>query len=346
VFDSGFYRQCHPDLSAFTDSQLWDHYVAFGLLEERIAHPSFSLSAYLRRYPDLRAAHWIKGCHASALHHWNLCGKHEGRSATPEPGYPSATPLLRSPVTGYGLVSLTHALRRVGKQPGQLTGQGVVIAVIDSGVDPGIVPFWTNPGETLNQRDDDGDGFVDNIHGWDFVDNDPIAQDSYHHGTPVAQIAHGIAPGSLILPLRILDSQGYGTEARLLGAIDYAINKKARIINLSLEIPVTSAIRTKLKQAVDGGAVVCLAAGNKGLSSPSGTAAIADEIGAVAVGCVSSVSNRAGNLQNYVCASGEYTSLATPVVSGLVALLLQGNPNLNPPAIINIMTRTASNVLP
>lgn len=346
MFDSLFYRSQHPDLALLTDSQLWNHYTTFGLLEERIAHPNFSLSAYLRRYPDLRAADWIKGSHSDALHHWNLFGKFEGRNAAPEPGYPSATPLLRSPVTGYGMVSVAHALRRVGAHPGQLTGRGVAIAVVDSGVNLGEVPFWRNLGETENERDDDGDGFVDNIHGWDFVDNDPVANDGYYHGTPVARIAHGTAPGSLILPLRILDSSGYGSESRLLQALDYSIDKQARVINLSLEIPLTLTIKTKLKQAIDVGAVVCIAAGNKGLDSPSGTAAIVDEVGAIAVGCSLSVSNCAGTLQNYVCAPGDFTSLSTPIVSGLAALLIEGNPNLSPATIVNIIRQTSSNVLP
>lgn len=346
IFDPGFYRRSHSDLSQFSDSQLWEHYVQFGLLEERIAHPHFSLSAYLRRYPDLRAANWIKGSHASALHHWNLYGKAEGRNASPEPGYPSASPLLHSDSNGYGEISVLHALRRVGTDLGQVSGKGVPVAIIDSGVQDGVITFWQNTQEVQDGIDNDFDGFVDNLSGWDFVDGDAIANDVYGHGTVVAQALATVAPEVEVMPLRMLTSEGYGTEARLIEAIDYAMKKNACIINLSLQIPHSVAIEAKLKAAVRQGIVICMAAGNDSKPSPGGVAAFADGIGALVVGCSAIASNRAGTVQNYVTGRGAYTSLATPLVSATAALILEANPELPCAAVIEILKHTASNILP
>src|SRR5205807_5923401 len=125
----------------------------------------------------------------------------------------------------------------------------VVVGVVDSGVDvthPDLTGAqWTNPGETgtdaqgrnkaTNGVDDDGDGLVDDVHGWDFAcasevpptctsakgDNTPA--DLNGHGTHVAGIVGarandgvgvtGVAPNTAILPVRVLDATGSGTDA-------------------------------------------------------------------------------------------------------------------------------------
>jgi hypothetical protein len=106
-----------------------------------------------------------------------------------------------------------------------ITGAGVNIALIDSGVDfnqPNLQgKFWTNPGETAgNGKDDDGDGFVDDTRGWDFYANDNNPEDQNGHGTAMAGILaadafrynrrtyQGIAPGAKIIPLKVSDPTG------------------------------------------------------------------------------------------------------------------------------------------
>jgi subtilisin family serine protease len=129
----------------------------------------------------------------------------------------------------------------------------VTAAVIDTGVDathPDLQSqIWTNPGETgagreANGIDDDGDGFVDDWRGWDFVEHDNLPSDANGHGTHVSGTiaatgnngtgVTGLSWNSRVMPLRVLDAQGSGTVADLISAYRYASNKGTRVLNLSL----------------------------------------------------------------------------------------------------------------
>jgi subtilisin family serine protease len=155
----------------------------------------------------------------------------------------------------------------------------IVIALIDSGLDhthPDLskASLWTNPREVLNGRDDDFNGYVDDIAGWNFLENDNFPWDHAGHGTHVAGIVAatnngagiaGLSWGARIMPLKVLDSEGDGRSVRVAEAIFYAVKQGARVINLSLGGEHLS--RTE-KLAVDLAArknvVVVVAAGNKG----------------------------------------------------------------------------------
>jgi thermitase len=139
------------------------------------------------------------------------------------------------------------------------TGAGQTVAVVDSGAltthqDLQGGAIWTNPGEAganaANGLDDDHDGFVDDVHGWNFVagTNDPT--DLEGHGTHVSGIlaarkdnnvgVAGIAPSATIIPLRALGGTPVtGTEADIASALDLA-GTKARIVNASIEDPAFS----------------------------------------------------------------------------------------------------------
>jgi subtilisin family serine protease len=128
-------------------------------------------------------------------------------------------------------------------------GSGKVVAVVDSGVawdHPDLSPnMWTNPGEIAgNGVDDDANGKVDDVRGWDFVDADNNAWDYNDHGTHVAgTIAArgdngiglaGVAWKAAIMPVRALNASGSGTDADITDAFTYAADNGAKVVNASL----------------------------------------------------------------------------------------------------------------
>ncbi len=156
-------------------------------------------------------------------------------------------------------------------------GRDVVVAVVDSGVDvthPDLAAnIWNNPNEINNGLDDDGNGYVDDIHGWDFVkdDNQPI--DSHGHGTHVAGIigaagnngigSTGVCWQVSLMALRFIDAADYGTTADAIEAIEYADENGADVINLSWG---GTDYSQALKDAIDAvDALVVCAAGNAGV---------------------------------------------------------------------------------
>ncbi len=150
----------------------------------------------------------------------------------------------------------TWGLRRIAAPEAwdRTTGAAdVKVAVVDSGVNlrhPELAPnIWRNPGESgggreANGLDDDGNGFVDDWRGWDFVQRDNEADDNYGHGTHVAgTIAArgdnglgiaGVAWRASLIPVRVLDNLNTGLCADIAEGLAYAVRAGARVVNLSL----------------------------------------------------------------------------------------------------------------
>jgi subtilisin family serine protease len=166
-------------------------------------------------------------------------------------------------------------------------GEGAIVAVLDSGVDiahPELAnQIWRNPNEIAGDGiDNDNNGYIDDINGWDFVtgDNDPRPDVGDHydigsvsHGTATAGLIAatsnnnegivGVAWKAKIMPLRILNSEGGGTVTRLITAIEYAVRHEADVINLSLVgYEYSPELKRAINWAYDQGVIVVAAAGN------------------------------------------------------------------------------------
>ena len=184
------------------------------------------------------------------------------------------------------------------------TGQGIVVAVVDTGVDynhPSLRnSIWVNPREIPGDNiDNDNNGFVDDVRGWDFFgnDNDPMDPFNEGHGTHVAgTIAasqsqagpSGVAIASKIMPVRVLGPDG-GSNQSVAAGIRYAATNGAHVINLSLGSPGPNTppeMRDAITFATSLGAIVIAAAGNDREPSPNSPASLANIPGVVSVGAV------------------------------------------------------------
>src|SRR5688572_185379 len=165
--------------------------------------------------------------------------------------------------------------------------EGVIVAIIDSGVDtshPDLKEnIWRNLDEVAGDRvDNDRNGYIDDVNGWDFVgeDADPrpdISGDfsflGANHGTIDAGIVAGrgnngrgitgVTWQTSLMPLRVLDSNGAGEPQSVVRAVEYAVHNGARVINLSFAGPSFSPeLSIALRRAYDAGVFVVAAAGN------------------------------------------------------------------------------------
>lgn len=237
---------------------------------------------------------------------------------------------------------------------------GAIVAFVDSGIDLNHKDLseniWINPSEKVDGIDNDNNGYVDDINGWDFANNDNIPQDDFYHGTHIAGIVDSVSKNTVtLMPLKFQNYQGLGYTGAAATAINYATNMKLRghnvaAINLSWGGGTSSSLvlSNAIKRASDNGIVVVIAAGNNssnndtlprypssykfnntisvaGLNSDMTLAGYSNygknsvEIGAIGT----AYSTLPGN--NYGTISG--TSMAAPNVSAAVAMLKNINVN-------------------
>lgn len=157
-----------------------------------------------------------------------------------------------------------------------------IVAVIDTGLDTShyviqnTQSLWTNTGEIAgNGIDDDGNGYVDDVHGWNFVDNSGTMYDDDGHGTHVAGIILSIdqdiygTAASLhqsrirIMPLKFLNGNGVGTTSNAIRAIYYAANNGASVMNNSWGgSSYSAALHEAVAYSYSKAAVFVAAAGN------------------------------------------------------------------------------------
>lgn len=164
----------------------------------------------------------------------------------------------------------------------------IIIAVIDSGIQinhPDLVAnIWHNPDEAPdNNIDDDKNGYIDDVSGWNFIENNnnpnPNLQNKFSeggilHGTLVSGLAGAIGNNALgisgvswkikIMPLKALSDQGEGRTDLIAKAIDYAVKNDADILNLSFTgFDYSYTLAEAIKRAHQAGLIIVAAAGNE-----------------------------------------------------------------------------------
>lgn len=162
-----------------------------------------------------------------------------------------------------------------------ITNKRPVIAILDTGVDidhPDLkANIWTNAKEAegAEEYDDDGNGFNDDVHGWDFVNQTGRIGDWNGHGTHCAGIAAAVGgngigivganPDALIMPVTVMQSDGTGDVATIIKGIDYAVANGADIISMSFGSYGESRAEEQALGRAYQKAVLVAAAGNDGM---------------------------------------------------------------------------------
>lgn len=245
----------------------------------------------------------------------------------------------------------------------------VVVGIIDTGIDYShadlAANIWTNPGETAGDGiDNDGNGYVDDVHGWDFVNNDNDPMDDNGHGSHVSGTIGAVGNNSVgvvgvnwnvqLMALKILDRKGSGAVADAMLALEYARTMRTKY---GVNVCVTNnsygggswsqAERDAIWLSEAADILFVAAAGNRGrqtaiapagfdmpniisvaatdhndaLASFSNFSPTAVDLGAPGVDIFSTVRNN--GYRKY-----DGTSMATPHVAGVAALVWSAKPEL------------------
>ena len=230
-------------------------------------------------------------------------------------------------------------------------GQGVTTYVIDTGV-------------RITHSDFGGRA----SYGYDFIDNDPVAQDGNGHGThvagTVAGTAYGVAKKAKIVAVRVLNNAGSGTTAQVIAGLDWVATHHSgpSVANMSLGGGPDAALDTAVRNTIASGVTFAVAAGNSNADASNFSPARVSE--AITVGATTSSDLRASysnygsvldlfapgssirsvwNTSDTATATLSGTSMATPHVAGAAALYLAGHATATPAQVASALTTAASN---
>jgi subtilisin family serine protease len=259
-----------------------------------------------------------------------------------------------------------------------------VVAILDSGVDvdhPDLAAnIWSNPGETLNGIDDDGDGLVDDLHGWNFVDGTNDVTDLLGRGTHVAGVVGAVGSNGMgvigiawqvkLLPVRVMDNRHLLQQSvdPAIGAlaIRYAADRGAGAILVDFHTSKNDdALKAAVSYAIGKGAVVIAAAGDQssnldhspvypacwsmpGLLSVANVdqgakLALSSNFGGSSVTLVAPGVNVFSTLPGGLAGPMTGTAQAAAHVAGGVALLRSLDPSLTPAQVTERITGFSSN---
>ena len=277
---------------------------------------------------------------------------------------PAGTPAEYDPDLLWGLAKI-DAPEAWARSEGD---RDVVVAVIDSGFDEShrdlTANLWTNPNEIADGKDDDGDGYPDDLHGWDFVNGTPDVKDIASHGTAVAGTIGavgenggivGVAPRVALMDLKVLGADG-GRASDAIRAIAFAQEHDALLINASWGgRGYSNALRTAITKAGEAGILFIAAAGN-GAQNGIGENTDRSPVFPAAYGLPNVISVAASDSHDELAAFSNYgpssvdlaapgvgiistapgdryayyegTSLAAPHVTGAAVLLLTTEPEI------------------
>jgi len=248
---------------------------------------------------------------------------------------------------------------------------GLVLALIDSGIDlshPDLDnQLWVNPGEIPgNGIDDDNNGYIDDVNGWNFVGNSNDVSDDNGHGTLVAGVAgaetdNGVGIAGMcwscrLMPVKAMQTSGFANYSDIAAAVVYAASKGARVINLSLGGYSNSSTLRAAIDAASATAVIVGGAGNDNSSAPFYPAAYANVIG-VASTTISRTKSGFSNYGTWVklaapgteitttflggdWGSSSGTSLSAPLVSAMAALIRVQHPDWSPDLVRSQLLRS------
>jgi subtilisin family serine protease len=239
--------------------------------------------------------------------------------------------------------------------------------------------FWFNTEEQSNGLDDDSNGYIDDFSGWDFVNNDNDPTDDHGHGTNVTGIAvananNGIGYAGIdwnckLLPLKVLNQNNSGFNSNIISSIYYAVNRGVDVISISIggsgfSLAYENAVNFAYDQNIP--VIACMMNFNNSISYYPAAFTNSIAVGSTDPNDFRSVpffwnTASGSNYGNHidVVAPGNFiyglshtsntnygsywggTSQATPLVSGVVSLMLSMNPNLTVTEIRTILRNTA-----
>ena len=234
--------------------------------------------------------------------------------------------------------SMEYFYDELGELKSAATGEGVTIAILDSGIDAGRLD-------------------IDVLGGWNFVGNDASYEDIIGHGTLTASVVSDTAGGADIFAAKVFDENGETSSGIVADAIRYAVDLGAKVLAMPFSLfPMSAQLEAAIDYAFDKGAIMIASAGNSGTEILEDSLASSDKV--ITVGSVDndgklSAWSNIGSVVDLLAPwdvvelegeEGEAgTSLSAALVAGIAALMLEDDPEMTSDDVLSeLKSLTAS----